>query len=86
MTTLTLLTQQDCVWCDDAKTVLAELSTEFDLQIEEVDLNSDRGQYLAADHHLMFTPGLIAQDRLIAHGRLSKRALRRDLTRLTNTD
>lgn len=86
MTALTLLTQHDCAFCNDAKTILAELSGEFEIQIDEVDLNSDRGRSLAAEHRVMFTPGLIAQNRLIAHGRPSKRALRRDLGRLINTD
>lgn len=86
MIALTLLTQHDCAWCTDGRRVLAELAKEFPLTLEEVDLGSDRGQLLAAEHHLVFAPGLIADGRLIAHGRLSQRALRRDLDHFTPTN
>lgn len=85
MINLTLLTQHDCAWCSDGRKLLTELSEELPLRIEEVDLNSDRGRQLAGEHRLMFAPGLLADNRLIAHGRLSKRALRRDLAHLTDT-
>lgn len=85
MITLTLLTRPDCTWCSDGKQMLAGLSREFPLSVDEVDLNSDQGRVLAAEHRLLFAPGLIAEGRLIAHGRLSARALRRDLTRLRPT-
>lgn len=85
MIALTLLTRTDCTWCSDGKQLLAGLSREFPLSVEEVDLDSDDGRRLAAEHRLLFAPGLIADGRLIAHGRLSARALRRDLTRLRPT-
>jgi hypothetical protein len=85
MITLTLLTQPDCGWCSDGKEVLAALAQEFPVRVDEVDLHSDRGRLLAADHGLLFAPGLIVDGRLIAHGRLSARALRRHLTRITST-
>jgi glutaredoxin len=84
--TMTLLTQHDCAWCADGRQLLAELSKEFPLTVEEVDLDSDRGRLLATEHRLVFAPGLIADGRLIAHGRLSQRALRRDLNRFTPTN
>ena len=82
MIELTLLTKNDCTWCSDGKKLLNELSREFPLRLDEVDLNSAAGRRLADDHLLMFAPGLIAGGRLIAHGRLSKRALRKELLRL----
>ncbi|MFX1821322.1 hypothetical protein PV768_16200 [Pseudarthrobacter sp. CC4] len=85
MIKLILLTQADCTWCSDSRQLLASLSREFPLSIDEVDLNSGQGSRLAAAHRLLFAPGLIADGRLIAHGRLSGRALRRDLARLSPT-
>ena len=82
MIALTLLTRPDCTWCSDGKQLLAGLAREFGLSVDEVDLNSEQGRRLVAEHRLLFAPGLIADGRLIAHGRLSARALRRDLTRL----
>jgi predicted DsbA family dithiol-disulfide isomerase len=71
---LTLITQTDCPSCVSGKRVLAELGEEFPLHIDEVDVNSENGRTLA-----------LAQ--LIAHGRLSKRALRRQFTKIiTPTD
>lgn len=86
MIALTLLTQQDCAWCHDGRRLLSDLAEEYPLVIEEVDLASDHGRLLATEHRLVFAPGLIADGRLIAHGRLSPRALRRDLNRLARTD
>lgn len=85
MIKLTLLTQADCTWCSDGKELLASLSREFPLSVDEVDLHSGQGSRLAAAHRLLFAPGLIANGRLIAHGRFSARALRRDLARLSLT-
>ncbi|XAS67014.1 hypothetical protein V3C33_16330 [Micrococcaceae bacterium Sec5.7] len=83
MIALTLLTQPDCGPCSHGRSVLAGLAPDFALTVEEIDLHSEEGRRLAAEHGLMFAPGLIAEGKLIAHGRLSKRALRRDLGRLT---
>jgi glutaredoxin len=83
MIALTLLTQADCAWCARAKRLLADLGTSLPLEVTEVDLATDAGRELAAEHRLLFAPGLLHDGRLIAHGRPSARALRRELTRLT---
>ena len=85
MIALTVLTQSDCPSCVAGKRVLAELSAEFPLQISEVDVNSAAGRVLALEQRLAFTPGLVANGRLIAHGRLSARALRRKFTTMLET-
>lgn len=84
MITVTLLTQNDCAWCSDGKALLVELSREFSLEVDEIDLHSDAGRQLATEHRVMFAPGLIANGRLVAHGRLSKRALRREFRRFVS--
>nr|WP_024127487.1 glutaredoxin [Streptomyces sp. F12]AHE40223.1 Glutaredoxin 2 [Streptomyces sp. F12] len=80
MIALTLLTQADCAWCDRAKQLLA--ATDAHVEVTEVSLDTDEGRELAARHRLLFAPGLLHDDRLIAYGRLSERALRRELSRL----
>lgn len=85
MIALTLLTQADCAWCDRAKQVLDELTAELPLQVTEIDLGSDEGRELATCHGLLFAPGLLHDDRLIVYGRISARALRRELNRLPQT-
>ncbi len=84
MIKLTLLTQGDCPSCVAGKSVLAELAEEFTLDVDEVDVKSEEGRTLALEHRLAFTPGLIADGELIAHGRLSKRALRRRFAKITS--
>ncbi|WP_217549831.1 glutaredoxin domain-containing protein [Streptomyces sp. GbtcB6] len=81
MIALTLLTQADCAWCDRAKKLLAET----DAEVTEVSVDTDQGRELAARHRLLFTPGLLHDDRLIAYGRISERALRRELARIPQT-
>lgn len=78
MIALTLLTKADCVWCDRAKRLLAEVEAE----VTEVSLDTTEGRELATRHRLLFAPGLLHDDRLIAYGRLSERALRRELARI----
>ncbi|MDJ0341043.1 thioredoxin family protein [Streptomyces sp. H10-C2] len=82
MIALTLLTQNDCGWCDRARRLLAEVVDDVPLQLTEIGLDTDTGRELAARHRLLFAPGLLHGDRLIAHGRLSARALRRELARI----
>ncbi|ALV33547.1 hypothetical protein [Streptomyces sp. CdTB01] len=78
MIALTLLTQADCAWCIRAKALLADVEAE----VTEVSLDSAEGRELAARHRLLFAPGLLHDDRLIAYGRISARALRRELARI----
>ena len=78
MIALTILTQSDCAWCERAKKLLADVEAE----VTEVSLDTDEGRELAARHRLLFAPGLLHDDRLIAYGRISERALRRELARI----
>ncbi|MER5686197.1 thioredoxin family protein [Streptomyces sp. NPDC002205] len=84
MITLTLLTQDDCAWCERAKQLLADLAADFPHQLDEVALDTVGGRELAARHRLLFAPGLLHDGQLIAHGRPSARALRRELNRISH--
>ena len=81
---LTLLTQPDCAGCEHAKQVLARLAGEYPLQVSEVDLRSPTGRDLATAHRLPFAPGLLLDGRLLGYGRISERALRRELNKITH--
>lgn len=78
-----LLTQDDCKFCDDAKTVLDRLGREFRLRVDTTDLNSDRGQALALEGGLLFPPGILINGRPFSYGRPSERKLRREFERLS---
>lgn len=83
MTTVTLITQADCTFCEQAKEVLDRVSEDFDLHIETVDLHDEQGQRLADASALLFPPGVLLDGTLFSHGRLSERKLRRHLRRVT---
>lgn len=79
MTAVTMLTQQPCGLCDQAKETLTRLGAEYDLDICEVSLDSQDGRELGMRHGLLFAPGILLEDALFSYGRLSERKLRREL-------
>lgn len=78
---LTLLTQADCAFCDDAKQILDRLSQEYPLAIETHDLASAEGRELAVAGGVMFAPGILIEGEPFSYGRPSERKLRRELGR-----
>lgn len=81
MTAMTLLTQQSCGLCEQAKDVLTRIRTEYDLEISEVSLDTEAGRALGMQHGVVFAPGVLIGDELFSYGRLSERKLRRELKR-----
>jgi thiol-disulfide isomerase/thioredoxin len=78
---VTLLTQEACTSCDDAKAILQRLAAEHPLRIIEVDLASAGGQQLAEQAGVLFPPGILFDGDPVAYGRPSERQLRRELRR-----
>lgn len=78
---VTLLTQPDCAFCDQAKHVLARVGHDHALEIEEIDLASDRGRDLATKHGVLFAPGVLIDGQSFSYGRLSERRMRKALSR-----
>jgi len=76
---VTLLTKPDCKFCVRAKEILGRLRAEIAFELHIVDLQDPTGQALAAEHGIMFAPGVLIDGRLSAYGRPSERRLRRDL-------
>ena len=83
MTRITLLTQDTCTFCDQAKGVLARLAAEHPLDIEEIPLDTPQGQALAVENGVMFAPGVLVDGKSFSHGRLSEKKLRRRLEQRT---
>ena len=75
MTTLRLLTAEDCHLCDHAKTVLDELGVSW----REVAADSDEGRRLTAAAPPLRPVLYDADGRMLAYGRLSARRLRKTL-------
>lgn len=80
MTRVTLLTQPDCAYCDQAKRLLARVGRDHPLEVEEVDLASELGQHLALDARVLFAPGVLLDGEPFGYGRLSEGKLRRALS------
>ena len=78
---VTLLTQADCAFCDQAKEVLARLSGEYPLEVREVNLASPDGRAMAERCGVFFAPGVVIEGELFSYGRLSERKLRKRLAR-----
>lgn len=80
---ITLLTRDDCPMCDDAKAALAELGHDFELDVEQIAIDSPAGRGLAASAGILFPPGVLVDGAPFSHGRLPVRKLRRRLGRTT---
>jgi glutaredoxin len=76
---ITLLTKDDCGFCDHAKQVLRQLGDTYPLRVTEIDLASHEGRRLAATAGVLFAPGVLVDGRPFSFGRLSERKLRRAL-------
>jgi hypothetical protein len=79
---ITLLTQDDCGFCDHAKTVLSRVGQDYPLRVTEIDLASDDGKRLAEQAGVLFAPGVLVTGQPFSFGRLSERKLRRVLNHL----
>lgn len=82
MTAITLLTQEDCSYCEHAKKVLAQVGEDYSLEITEISLGSEQGRALAVQAGVHFAPGVLVDGRPFGYGRISERRLRRTLQRL----
>ena len=80
-TQVTLLTQDACKFCDDAKLLLDRLAAEYPIAVSEIDLRSADGERLAFEGRIMFPPGIFIDGEAFAYGRPSERKLRRELDR-----
>lgn len=78
-TRITLLTQDDCGLCEHAKQVLARVSADYPVAVEEVDLRTQQGRRLAESAGVMFPPGVLIDGSPFGYGRLSERKLRKTL-------
>lgn len=80
MTSVLLLTKEDCSLCDDAKDVLERLRPRYGLEIQSISLESEEGRRLALTSGAAFPPVVFVDGELFSYGRLSERRLRRALT------
>lgn len=85
MTEITLLTQADCMFCEQAKQVLSEVGADHEFTVTEIGLDTDRGRELALSAGVMFAPGVLIDGKPFSYGRLSTRKLRKALSAITGS-
>ena len=78
---ITVLSQANCGYCDDAQAILGRLSDEYPLQVRVLDLALPEAQDLAERARMLFPPAILVDDEPFSYGRLSERKLRRALDR-----
>ena len=83
---ITLLTQSQCGYCEDAQETLRRLASEYPLKVIPLDIASPDGQTLAARAGVLFPPGVLIEGAPFSYGRLSERKLRRELDRRLHRD
>ena len=76
-----ILTQEHCGFCEQAKEILARLSSEYELSVTTLDLKLPEGQALAMRGGVLFPPGIFLDGEPFSYGRPSERKLRRELER-----
>lgn len=81
MTRITLLTTPGCDLCDHAKEILERVRADVAIEVEAVELDSDRGHALARRSGMAFPPAVLINDEPFSYGRLSERKLRKALGR-----
>ncbi|HEX6220436.1 MAG TPA: glutaredoxin family protein [Acidimicrobiia bacterium] len=77
------LTRKNCHLCDDAREVLAEITDDIGLQVNEVDIDTD--EELTRRWGLRVPVVLASHDRVIAEGIIDdKRALKDQIQKVLN--
>ena len=74
---VTLVHSHACHFCDDARAVLAELATQFPLDVELIDATHPRGAALLDEHRAAMFPLVLVDGTYFSVGRLSRRKLRK---------
>ncbi|MEX0940834.1 MAG: glutaredoxin [Candidatus Babeliales bacterium] len=76
MIKVTILTTKGCSHCMQAKEILSKLKPKYDLNIEDIDVTTDRGQELAKKHKIMTSPGILINDEFFSMGGVTEGQLR----------
>lgn len=83
MIQLTLIRPDDCDTCVDVKELLEGLKKDYpDIQVEEIDAASEKGQQLIIEHGIMQSPGILANGKFLTMGKVTEKELRKKLNKL----
>lgn len=76
MITIKFITSVGCIECDQAKTILQDVKSIFNnINIEEIDVMSQKGISMVTKYGIMANPGIIINNKLFSVGKLNKQKL-----------
>lgn len=74
-----------CHTCVEVMKIIKEIQPQFpDLEIEEIDATTDRGQELLQKYRIMSSPGVIINDEMFSMGMIKKEDLVKKLQSIKN--
>lgn len=74
---VTLVESAACHFCADAKDALYEISMDFPIVVEIVDVRSPEGRALMQEHGAAMSPLVLLEGRFVSAGRLPRGKLRK---------
>lgn len=76
MAQVQFLTMLNCHSCEEAKKIFEEVLPDFPkVQVDEIDIASEKGQKLVQKYSVMASPGIIIDDELFSTGGVDKEKL-----------
>lgn len=76
---VTVVQAPACHFCDDAKQALTAMSQQTPLVVRTVDIDSDEGRALIAEHRPAMNPLVLLDGRYFSSGRLPRKKLAKAL-------
>jgi len=76
---VTVVQAPACHFCDDAKQALTTMSQQTPLVVRTVDIDSDEGRALIAEHRPAMNPLVLLDGRYFSSGRLPRKKLAKAL-------
>jgi hypothetical protein len=77
---VTVVESEVCHLCADAHRVLAALAVDYPLEVAAVDVRSEAGRLLMAQHRATMSPLVLIDGVFFSNGRLPRRKLSKQLT------
>lgn len=76
---VTVVESEACHFCDDARRVLTDLAVDFPLVVDILDIRSETGRRLMAQHRAAMSPLVLIDGAFFSNGRIPRRKLARIL-------
>lgn len=76
MNKIQFLTMPDCHNCEAAKKIFDQITPDFpNIEVEEIDMTTPRGQELVQKYSVMASPGIVINEELFSTGGVDKAKL-----------